>query len=217
MEKRRTLSSSTHLQALAISSPWLSSESAFSSFKDLSDTLFHCPGVRRGSCLRHAVAHPKDREDDAYHDFLSIARAFPRASGIIINTFESLEPRAVEALRSGPCIPDGRTPPVYCVGRVEPIAWSGSTRSRAEASCSCALGALGSSPSASSKRLQSGWRGAGRGAVRWGADGGLASVCVAAAESVGDGEGDEAGAVGGGGTGRVGGGGEGGETGERSS
>ncbi|KAJ8637200.1 hypothetical protein MRB53_011467 [Persea americana] len=85
------------------------------SFKDLGDTLFHCPGVPPVPASDMPLPI-QDREDDAYHDFLSTARAFPRASGIIINTFESLEPRAVEALRSGACIPDGRTPPVYCIG-----------------------------------------------------------------------------------------------------
>ncbi|RWR77055.1 UDP-glycosyltransferase 88A1 [Cinnamomum micranthum f. kanehirae] len=95
------------------------------SFKDLGDTLFHCPGVPPVPASDMPLPI-QDREDDAYHDFLSTARAFPRASGIIINTFESLEPRAVKALRSEACIPDGRTPPVYCIGPLtaETGGWS---------------------------------------------------------------------------------------------
>ncbi|XP_051225883.1 anthocyanidin 5,3-O-glucosyltransferase-like [Lolium perenne] len=39
-----------------------------------------------------------------------------RADGILINSFDSLEPRAVRALRDGLCVPDHATPPVYCIG-----------------------------------------------------------------------------------------------------
>ena len=38
------------------------------------------------------------------------------ARGILVNSFESLEPRAMRALRDGLCVPDRPTPPVYCVG-----------------------------------------------------------------------------------------------------
>jgi len=38
------------------------------------------------------------------------------ADGILVNTFESLETRAVRALREGLCVPDRSTPPVYCIG-----------------------------------------------------------------------------------------------------
>jgi hypothetical protein len=44
------------------------------------------------------------------------ARMGADACGILINSFESLEPRAVRALRDGLCVPDRPTPPVYCVG-----------------------------------------------------------------------------------------------------
>ncbi|CAL4961556.1 unnamed protein product [Urochloa decumbens] len=40
----------------------------------------------------------------------------PESNGILVNTFESLEPRAARALRDGLCVPDRATPPVYCVG-----------------------------------------------------------------------------------------------------
>ncbi|KAJ1285266.1 hypothetical protein BS78_03G267100 [Paspalum vaginatum] len=40
----------------------------------------------------------------------------PEADGILVNTFESLETRAVRALRDGLCVPDHSTPPVYCIG-----------------------------------------------------------------------------------------------------
>jgi hypothetical protein len=40
----------------------------------------------------------------------------PGADGILINSFNSLEPRAVRALRDGLCVPGRATPPVYCIG-----------------------------------------------------------------------------------------------------
>ncbi|KAK7821981.1 udp-glycosyltransferase 88f5 [Quercus suber] len=38
------------------------------------------------------------------------------STGIIVNTFESLEPRAIQAIADGLCVPDNPTPPVYYVG-----------------------------------------------------------------------------------------------------
>ncbi|KAL5999870.1 hypothetical protein ACLOJK_034547 [Asimina triloba] len=57
-----------------------------------------------------------DRNHAAYEDFLDVALSIPKADGIIINSFEALEPRAVEAIRDGSCVTDGPTPPAYCVG-----------------------------------------------------------------------------------------------------
>ncbi|GJM93220.1 hypothetical protein PR202_ga09764 [Eleusine coracana subsp. coracana] len=39
-----------------------------------------------------------------------------KSNGILVNSFESLETRAVRALRDGLCVPDRATPPVYCIG-----------------------------------------------------------------------------------------------------
>ncbi|KAG2630422.1 anthocyanidin 5,3-O-glucosyltransferase-like [Panicum virgatum] len=47
---------------------------------------------------------------------LRVASRIPDARGILVNSFESLEPRAVRALRDGLCVPGRATPPVYCVG-----------------------------------------------------------------------------------------------------
>ncbi|XVF09965.1 hypothetical protein REPUB_Repub07fG0143000 [Reevesia pubescens] len=42
----------------------------------------------------------------------------PKLDGIIVNSFESLEPRTIETICDGLCVPDGPTPPIYCVGRL---------------------------------------------------------------------------------------------------
>ncbi|CAL4905504.1 unnamed protein product [Urochloa decumbens] len=47
---------------------------------------------------------------------LRLAARVPDARGILVNTFEALEPRAVQALRDGLCVHDRPTPPIYCVG-----------------------------------------------------------------------------------------------------
>ncbi|KAM0887006.1 hypothetical protein ACQ4PT_029332 [Festuca glaucescens] len=41
---------------------------------------------------------------------------FPGARGVLVNTYEWLEAKAVSALREGVCVPDRPTPPVYCIG-----------------------------------------------------------------------------------------------------
>ncbi|KAF8379609.1 hypothetical protein HHK36_029050 [Tetracentron sinense] len=57
-----------------------------------------------------------DRTDKAYEGFLNFTTDFPKAKGIIVNSFESLEPRAIKAISDGLCVPDYRTPPVYYIG-----------------------------------------------------------------------------------------------------
>ncbi|KAI4347605.1 hypothetical protein L6164_008406 [Bauhinia variegata] len=57
-----------------------------------------------------------DRDDPAYKSFLNCSVLTPKTAGIIINTFEALEPTSLKALSDGSCIPDGTTPPVYCIG-----------------------------------------------------------------------------------------------------
>ncbi|KAM7504822.1 hypothetical protein LguiB_003726 [Lonicera macranthoides] len=57
-----------------------------------------------------------DRDTSLYNNFLSTAIQMSKSCGIIVNSFETLEPRAVKAIADGLCVPDGPTPPVYCVG-----------------------------------------------------------------------------------------------------
>lgn len=39
-----------------------------------------------------------------------------QSDGILVNTFESMEKKAVEALEAGLCLPGRYTPPIYCIG-----------------------------------------------------------------------------------------------------
>ncbi|XP_031269477.1 UDP-glycosyltransferase 88A1-like [Pistacia vera] len=84
------------------------------SLKDM-DNLLHIPGV--------PPMPPKDmpkplleRDDKAYQFCLEASIQLPKSAGIILNTFQSLEPRAVKAMTDGLSVTDGPTPPLYCIG-----------------------------------------------------------------------------------------------------
>ncbi|XP_042500490.1 anthocyanidin 5,3-O-glucosyltransferase-like [Macadamia integrifolia] len=85
------------------------------SFKDLGSTIFDIPGTP--PIPVQDMGKPiQDRNDEVYQRILEIFTRMPESNGILINTFESLEPRAIKALSAGLCIPDRPTPPIYCVG-----------------------------------------------------------------------------------------------------
>ncbi|KAF8022977.1 hypothetical protein BT93_F0478 [Corymbia citriodora subsp. variegata] len=85
------------------------------SFGDLKDTLLHLPGLptMRASLLPEPLL---DRNASAYGHFLESAQSLPQFHGLIVNTFNLLEPDAVKAVADGVCAPDGMTPPLYCIG-----------------------------------------------------------------------------------------------------
>lgn len=56
------------------------------------------------------------RNDFSYQSFLNCSVIAPKTAGIIINTFEALEPRCIRAISDGLCVPDGPTPPIYPLG-----------------------------------------------------------------------------------------------------
>ncbi|GLT65281.1 hypothetical protein SLA2020_377200 [Shorea laevis] len=86
------------------------------SFKDLdADTLLEIPGLPPIP----SSDTPKpllDRTDEAYKCFLDCSISMAKSAGIIVNTFESLEPRVLKAISDGLCVPDGPTPSIFCIG-----------------------------------------------------------------------------------------------------
>ncbi|KAF8751361.1 hypothetical protein HU200_012032 [Digitaria exilis] len=78
------------------------------------DTVLSFPGAPpfKASDLPKEISNASPGAKPILH---ALSR-LPEADGILINTFESLEPRAVRALRDGLCVPDHSTPPVYCIG-----------------------------------------------------------------------------------------------------
>ncbi|XP_037494230.1 UDP-glycosyltransferase 88A1 [Jatropha curcas] len=84
------------------------------SLKDL-DTFVDAPGLP--PILYSDMPKPVlDRTDKAYEYVIESATCFPSSVGIIANTFESLETRALKAISDGLCVPNKTTPPIYCIG-----------------------------------------------------------------------------------------------------
>ncbi|CAO2197724.1 unnamed protein product [Urochloa humidicola] len=85
------------------------------SLEEFRDSVLSLPGAPpfKASDLPEELL--KDSEA-AKAIILRMFRRMPESNGILINSFESLEPRASCALRDGLCVPDRTTPPVYCVG-----------------------------------------------------------------------------------------------------
>lgn len=82
--------------------------------KDL-NAFVQCPGIP--PIFSSDMAQPLlVRNSVEYTYFMELAVQIARSDGIIINTFHSLEPRAITAISDGLCIPDAPTPPIYCIG-----------------------------------------------------------------------------------------------------
>ncbi|KAI6696386.1 hypothetical protein NL676_016505 [Syzygium grande] len=84
------------------------------SFKDL-DGNVDIPGVPPIPA-KHMPSRMLDRSSRIYGHFLETSMRLAGSAGLISNTFEALEPRAVKVISEGLCVPDGQTPPVYCIG-----------------------------------------------------------------------------------------------------
>ncbi|KAG6649891.1 UDP-glycosyltransferase 88A1-like [Carya illinoinensis] len=86
------------------------------SFKDL-NTHLHVPGLPPIPSS-HMPKPILDRTEEQHSWFLYFATHLPKSAGIIVNTFNSLEPNALKAISDGLCVQDGHTPPIFCVGPV---------------------------------------------------------------------------------------------------
>ncbi|KAJ6818072.1 anthocyanidin 5,3-O-glucosyltransferase-like [Iris pallida] len=106
-------SCSASILATCLFFPTLQSQLA-GSIRDLGSSPLHFPGLPPipASDLPTNVQVPGESNDAALAHFVRL----PRADGIMINTFESLEKRAVRALVDGACVPGSAMPPVYCIG-----------------------------------------------------------------------------------------------------
>uniref|UniRef100_A0A0D9V5C6 Uncharacterized protein n=1 Tax=Leersia perrieri TaxID=77586 RepID=A0A0D9V5C6_9ORYZ len=90
--------------------------SAPSSFKDMADTVLNFSGVPPVRALDMPDTMV-DRESDVGKTRVHHCSRMPDARGILVNSFDWLEARALKAIRSGLCLPAGRSAPeIYCVG-----------------------------------------------------------------------------------------------------
>ncbi|TVU26133.1 hypothetical protein EJB05_28669, partial [Eragrostis curvula] len=89
---------------------------AAASFGEMGEELVRVPGVPPFPAT-HVADGLKERDDVAYDGYMRVSAGLSRARGVIVNTFRSLEPRAVAAIAAGLCAPPGLpTPPVHCIG-----------------------------------------------------------------------------------------------------
>lgn len=54
-------------------------------------------------------------ESSDYKNFLNLSHDLPKSDGILVYTFESLEPNVLKVIREGKCNPGSEIPPVYCI------------------------------------------------------------------------------------------------------
>ena len=71
------------------------------------------PPMPASHLVKPLLEHP---EDELCGAMMKILRRNAGTRGVLVNTFESLESRAVQALRDPRCVPGKVLPPVYCVG-----------------------------------------------------------------------------------------------------
>ncbi|KAL9372250.1 hypothetical protein Peur_034494 [Populus x canadensis] len=70
-----------------------------------------------------------DRSHRVYQYFVDTGKQMFKSAGVVVNTFESLEPNACEAIQERKCIPNVPLPPIFCVG---PLAITGESRKENE-------------------------------------------------------------------------------------
>ncbi|XP_047056776.1 anthocyanidin 5,3-O-glucosyltransferase-like [Lolium rigidum] len=87
-----------------------------SSFGDMGETPLRFSGVPPVRALDMPDTMV-DRESELCRTRVQQLARMPEARGVLVNSFEELEPRALKALRDGLCVPAGRsTPQIFCVG-----------------------------------------------------------------------------------------------------
>ncbi|KAK8453588.1 hypothetical protein SEVIR_5G310900v4 [Setaria viridis] len=107
------MASGASILAIFLNLPSVAASTDRNSLSELGDSPLCLPGAPpfKATDLPQVVV-----DEDTSQGFLRIFKRLPEANGILINTFESLEARAVSALRDGLCVPGRPTPPVYCIG-----------------------------------------------------------------------------------------------------
>lgn len=103
--------------AVFLQLPWIRAEGQ-PSFNELGDTpleLYGVPPMPASYLMRETLQDP---ESETYRAMMHAMRRNSEPDGILVNTFASLEARAVGALRDLkiPLGGEQRMPPVYCVG-----------------------------------------------------------------------------------------------------
>uniref|UniRef100_A0A2N9ED62 Glycosyltransferase n=1 Tax=Fagus sylvatica TaxID=28930 RepID=A0A2N9ED62_FAGSY len=109
--------------------------------QNMDNTLLDIPGLPpiQASDMPDGMIN---RTAKVYECFLNNATHMAKSNGIVVNTFDLLETKAIKAISDGLSVPDGPTPPIFCIGPV----MSSSNQDRDEHEC---LKWLNSQPSQS--------------------------------------------------------------------
>jgi hypothetical protein len=89
------------------------------SFKDLNNMFIDIPGlppIPASDMPQTAL----DRSSKAYEYSLNTGINMAKSNGLIVNTFDLLERKAIGSISDGLCVPDGTTPPIFCIGPLIP-------------------------------------------------------------------------------------------------
>ncbi|KAM3355361.1 hypothetical protein ACQJBY_025875 [Aegilops geniculata] len=84
--------------------------------KELGDTPLNFVGVPpmpASHLIKELLEHP---EDEMCKAMMNIWKRNTETMGVLLNTFEALESRAVQSLRGPLCDPERILPPIYCIG-----------------------------------------------------------------------------------------------------
>lgn len=108
------------------------------------DAYLDSPGLPR-ILIRDMPKAMVERTDQVTEFVMNVAVDMTKSQGIIVNSFESFEPRALKAISDGLCVPEAPTPPVYCIG---PLV-AGNERSEVNPSTHECMNWLDSQPSQS--------------------------------------------------------------------
>ncbi|EAY92523.1 hypothetical protein OsI_14262 [Oryza sativa Indica Group] len=85
------------------------------SFREMGMALVRLPGMPPLRAV-DMVTTVQDKESDATKVRLYQFKRMAEAKGVLVNSFDRLEPKALNALAAGVCVPDKPTPRVYCIG-----------------------------------------------------------------------------------------------------
>ncbi|KAL0908495.1 hypothetical protein M5K25_022992 [Dendrobium thyrsiflorum] len=88
------------------------------SFKDLGDTPIYFPGFPCSIPASDLPIRVADRSSKMYKAMIVQYERLAKSAGIIVNSFKSLEPIALQAIAEGDCIPGRTLAPVYWVGPI---------------------------------------------------------------------------------------------------
>ncbi|KAI5020635.1 hypothetical protein ZWY2020_045523 [Hordeum vulgare] len=116
--------------------------------KELGDTpldFLGVPPMPASHLIKELLEHP---EDEMCKAMVDVWKRNTETMGVLVNTFESLESRAVQSLKdpSCVCVPGRKLPPIYCVG---PLVGKGGAKDDDDAERNECLGWLDAQPDGS--------------------------------------------------------------------